>query len=149
MSEHSQRPFDWVGAWSEKRAALSPDSVGLVDATTGEPAWHFQTVRHDDTTVRVDVGQNISGWVAVEVRGAVGDEVVVRGEETDGVIAAVSVSEGAALGGGRGGQFPGGGGGPGGFDGSIPEDFEPPAGFVMPQDRSLEEQNTGTGRIDW
>jgi len=26
---------DWVGAWSEKRAALSPDRVGLVDAATG------------------------------------------------------------------------------------------------------------------
>ena len=25
----------WVGAWSEKRAALSPDRVGLVDAATG------------------------------------------------------------------------------------------------------------------
>ncbi|PSP55838.1 long-chain fatty acid--CoA ligase [Halobacteriales archaeon QS_1_67_19] len=33
---HSQRPYDWVGAWSEQRARLSPDAVGLVDAATGE-----------------------------------------------------------------------------------------------------------------
>ncbi|WP_327053737.1 AMP-binding protein [Halomicrococcus gelatinilyticus] len=36
MPDHSQRPYDWVGAWSERRARLSPDAVGLVDATTGE-----------------------------------------------------------------------------------------------------------------
>jgi fatty-acyl-CoA synthase len=29
------RPYDWVGAWSERRAAISPDRVGLRDATTG------------------------------------------------------------------------------------------------------------------
>jgi fatty-acyl-CoA synthase len=29
-------PQDWVGAWSERRAALTPDRVGLRDATTGE-----------------------------------------------------------------------------------------------------------------
>jgi len=38
-------------------------------------------VRHDDATVRVDVGQNISGWIAVEVRGRPGDEVVVEHAE--------------------------------------------------------------------
>ena len=36
MRSHGERPYDWVGAWSEKRAQLSPDAVGLVDATTGE-----------------------------------------------------------------------------------------------------------------
>ncbi|RBI62265.1 long-chain fatty acid--CoA ligase [halophilic archaeon] len=35
MPDHSRRPYDWVGAWSEKRALLSPETVGLVDATTG------------------------------------------------------------------------------------------------------------------
>ncbi|WP_424004450.1 AMP-binding protein [Haloarcula salina] len=33
MSEFA--PGDWVGAWSERRAALTPDREGLVDATTG------------------------------------------------------------------------------------------------------------------
>ncbi len=36
MSEFTDGPQAWVGAWSEKRAALTPDRVGLVDATTGE-----------------------------------------------------------------------------------------------------------------
>lgn len=36
MSEFSAGPQAWVGAWSEKRANLTPDRVGLVDATTGE-----------------------------------------------------------------------------------------------------------------
>jgi fatty-acyl-CoA synthase len=36
MSEFTDGPQAWVGAWSEKRAQLTPDTVGLVDATTGE-----------------------------------------------------------------------------------------------------------------
>jgi fatty-acyl-CoA synthase len=36
MSEFTDGPQAWVGAWSEKRAQLTPDRVGLVDATTGE-----------------------------------------------------------------------------------------------------------------
>jgi fatty-acyl-CoA synthase len=36
VHEHGERPYEWVGAWSERRAALSPDAVGLTDATTGE-----------------------------------------------------------------------------------------------------------------
>ncbi len=35
MSEFVDGPQSWVGAWSERRAALSPDRTGLVDATTG------------------------------------------------------------------------------------------------------------------
>ena len=35
VHEHDARPYDWVGAWSGKRAALSLDAVGLIDATTG------------------------------------------------------------------------------------------------------------------
>jgi fatty-acyl-CoA synthase len=31
---HSDRPYDWVGALSEKRAALTPDRIALKDATT-------------------------------------------------------------------------------------------------------------------
>ena len=36
MSEYTDGPQAWVGAWSEKRAQLTPDRVGLVDATTGD-----------------------------------------------------------------------------------------------------------------
>ncbi len=31
---HSDRSYRWVGAWSERRARLTPDAVGLRDATT-------------------------------------------------------------------------------------------------------------------
>ncbi|MFB6093893.1 MAG: AMP-binding protein [Halanaeroarchaeum sp.] len=34
VHDHGSRPYEWVGAWSERRAALSPDRVGLVDVTT-------------------------------------------------------------------------------------------------------------------
>ncbi|PSP79059.1 long-chain fatty acid--CoA ligase [Halobacteriales archaeon QS_1_68_20] len=33
---HATDHYGWVGAWSERRAALTPDRVGLVDRTTGE-----------------------------------------------------------------------------------------------------------------
>jgi len=36
MAEFVGGPQTWVGGWSEKRAQLTPDRVGLVDATTGE-----------------------------------------------------------------------------------------------------------------
>ncbi|MDS0284249.1 class I adenylate-forming enzyme family protein [Haloarcula onubensis] len=36
MSDFADGPQAWVGAWSEKRAQLTPDRVGLVDAATGE-----------------------------------------------------------------------------------------------------------------
>ena len=33
--DYSNRPYEWVGATSEKRAALTPDRIALEDATTG------------------------------------------------------------------------------------------------------------------
>ncbi|SNZ06862.1 fatty-acyl-CoA synthase [Natronoarchaeum philippinense] len=36
IHDHGDRPYDWVGAWSERRATLTPDTVGLKDVTTGE-----------------------------------------------------------------------------------------------------------------
>ncbi len=36
VHEHPDRPYDWVGDWSHRRARLTPDRVGLVDASTGE-----------------------------------------------------------------------------------------------------------------
>ena len=36
VHNHGERPYGWVGALSERRAALSPDRIGLVDADTGD-----------------------------------------------------------------------------------------------------------------
>jgi fatty-acyl-CoA synthase len=41
-------PGPWVGAWSERRARLSPDAVGLVDATTG------RSFTYDDLDARAN-----------------------------------------------------------------------------------------------
>lgn len=35
VHEHGSRPYQWVGALSEKRATLTPDRTALVDADTG------------------------------------------------------------------------------------------------------------------
>jgi fatty-acyl-CoA synthase len=35
VHSHSGRPYGWIGSLSERRAALSPDRVGLVDADAG------------------------------------------------------------------------------------------------------------------
>ncbi|WP_423746088.1 AMP-binding protein (plasmid) [Haladaptatus sp. SPP-AMP-3] len=53
MPEHSTRPYEWVGAWSEKRAQLSPDAVGLVDATTGERYTYRELDRRANRTARL------------------------------------------------------------------------------------------------
>jgi fatty-acyl-CoA synthase len=36
VHNHGERPYGWVGSISERRAELSPERVGLVDADTGE-----------------------------------------------------------------------------------------------------------------
>lgn len=33
--EHAGKPYEWVGAWSEKRAELSPNRIALKDLTSG------------------------------------------------------------------------------------------------------------------
>jgi fatty-acyl-CoA synthase len=53
MYSHDQRPYDWVGAWSEKRAQLSSDAVGLVDATTGERYTYADLDRRANRAARL------------------------------------------------------------------------------------------------
>ena len=53
MRSHDATPYDWVGAWSEKRAQLSPDAVGLVDATTGERYTYAELDRRANRTARL------------------------------------------------------------------------------------------------
>nr|WP_275897410.1 AMP-binding protein [Halorussus sp. MSC15.2] len=53
MFSHHERPYDWVGAWSERRASLSPDSVGVVDATTGERFTYAELDRRANRVARL------------------------------------------------------------------------------------------------
>jgi len=47
---HADRPSDWVGAWSERRAAISPGKVGLRDATTGTAFTYAELERRANRT---------------------------------------------------------------------------------------------------
>ncbi|WP_435334167.1 AMP-binding protein [Haloarchaeobius sp. TZWWS8] len=47
------RPYDWVGAWSERRAALSPDCVALRDASTGVSYTYAELERRANRTARL------------------------------------------------------------------------------------------------
>ncbi|NHN57832.1 MULTISPECIES: AMP-binding protein [Halorussus] len=53
MFSHDATPYEWVGAWSEKRAQLSPDKTGLVDATTGERHTYADLDRRANRTARL------------------------------------------------------------------------------------------------
>jgi fatty-acyl-CoA synthase len=53
VHQHSQRPYDWVGALSERRARLSPDRVGLVDADTGAEYTYSQLDRRANRAARL------------------------------------------------------------------------------------------------
>ncbi|MFC7028047.1 AMP-binding protein [Halomicroarcula sp. GCM10025324] len=63
-------PQDWVGAWSEKRAALTPDRTGLVDATTGERYTYAALDRRANRAVRLldEYGVDAGDAVAVVSR---------------------------------------------------------------------------------
>jgi fatty-acyl-CoA synthase len=53
VHSHDSRPYDWVGAWSEKRAELSPDRVGLVDDTTGREFTYADLEARANRTARL------------------------------------------------------------------------------------------------
>jgi fatty-acyl-CoA synthase len=50
---HGGRPYDWVGDWSARRRRLSPDSVGLRDATTGEAFTYRELDERANATARL------------------------------------------------------------------------------------------------
>ncbi|MFD1646595.1 AMP-binding protein [Haloarchaeobius litoreus] len=52
-STAGQRAGGWVGAWSERRASLSPDRVGLRDATTGEAYTYAELDRRANRVARL------------------------------------------------------------------------------------------------
>ena len=45
-------PQSWVGDWSGRRAALTPERVGLVDATTGREFTYADLDRRATRTAR-------------------------------------------------------------------------------------------------
>ena len=63
----SHAPQDWVGAWSEKRAALTPDRVGLVDATTGDRFTYAELHERATRTARLLGEQGVDSSESVAV----------------------------------------------------------------------------------
>jgi fatty-acyl-CoA synthase len=53
VHEHSNRPYGWVGGLSERRAQLTPDRVGLVDADTGQEFTYAELERRANRTARL------------------------------------------------------------------------------------------------
>ena len=53
IHQHGGRPYEWVGSLSERRATLSPDRVGLVDADTGTEYTYAELDRRANRTARL------------------------------------------------------------------------------------------------
>ncbi|NHX35801.1 MULTISPECIES: AMP-binding protein [Halolamina] len=93
VHSHSSRPYDWVGAWSEKRTELSPDRVGLVDDTTGREFTYADLDARANRTARllrehgVDDGERVA--VVSRNRPALVDLFFACGK-TGGVLAPLS-----------------------------------------------------------
>ncbi|WP_135851856.1 AMP-binding protein [Halorussus salinus] len=85
MFSHRERPYDWVGAWSEKRAQLSPDAVGLVDATTGERYTYAELDRRANRTARLLRDEGVT-----DDQGVTDGESVTADEETGERVAVLS-----------------------------------------------------------
>ena len=70
VHEHSDRPYEWVGSLSEKRATLTPDRIGLVDADTGAEYTYADLDRRANRTARLlhEVGVEHGDRVAVVSR---------------------------------------------------------------------------------
>ncbi len=60
VHSHSNRPYEWIGSLSERRAQLSPDRVGLIDGDTGEQYTYAALDSRANRTARLldatDVG---------------------------------------------------------------------------------------------
>jgi len=70
---HGDRPYEWVGALSERRATLSPDRVGVVDADAGREYTYADLDRRANRTARFlrDQGVEQGDRVAVVSRNRV------------------------------------------------------------------------------
>ena len=93
VHSHDNRPYDWVGAWSEKRAELSPERVGLVDDTTGREFTYADLDARANRTARqlrehgVEAGERVA--VVSRNRPALVDLFFACGK-TGGVLAPLS-----------------------------------------------------------
>jgi len=67
---HSDRPYEWIGSLSERRATLSPDRVGLIDADTGAEYTYADLDTRANRTARLlrDAGVGTGDRVAVVSR---------------------------------------------------------------------------------
>jgi len=93
MSEFASGPQEWVGAWSEKRATLTPDREALVDATTDRRFTYADLDRRANRTARLLDSHGIADGERVAVvsrnRPAVVDLFFATGK-TGGVLAPLS-----------------------------------------------------------
>jgi len=53
IHDHGERPYEWIGELSERRAVLSPDRVGLVDADTGTEYTYAELDGRANRTARL------------------------------------------------------------------------------------------------
>jgi len=93
MSEFASGPQAWVGAWSEKRATLPPDRVGLVDATTGRRFSYADLDRRANRTARLLAEHGVESGEPVAVVSRNRPEVVdlfFGTGKTGGVLAPLS-----------------------------------------------------------
>jgi fatty-acyl-CoA synthase len=93
VHHHSSRPYDWVGAWSERRRALAPDAVGLRDATADVALTYERLDRRANRTARLlrEFGVDPGDRIAVVSRNR--PELVdlfFAGGKTGGVLAPLS-----------------------------------------------------------
>ena len=73
----SDRPQDWVGDWSGKRATLSPDRVGLVDAATGTEYTYGDLDRRANRCARLLDAHGVTGSEDATERTDAGGRVAV------------------------------------------------------------------------
>ena len=73
----SDRPQDWVGDWSGKRATLSPNRVGLVDAATGTEYTYAELDRRANRCARLLEDHGVTGGEELAASPSAGGRVAV------------------------------------------------------------------------
>jgi len=110
--------------------AIDGSTLTVESAVPSESTTTLSVVASAETVITESVDGTIADL-------AVGDSLVVIGEETEAGVTATSVVEGGGLGAGFGGGAPGAGGAP--PEGEAPEGFEPLADAQPPADGEVPE----------